>query len=89
MKNLHVSSQNLSCSSTLSLAAHIEEEVELNCKNYDKKSDQIHEVLWKGRAICSETNTSNVSNTFKFNAIFLFVLSLIVHAVMKHLPHVI
>lgn len=72
MKNKHISSQNLSGSSTLSLAAHIREEVELNCENYDKKNDQIQEVLWKGRAICSETNTSNVSNTFKFNAIFLF-----------------
>ncbi|KAH0999165.1 hypothetical protein HUJ05_006510 [Dendroctonus ponderosae] len=61
VKNLLMSSQNESGSSTLS--AHIEEEVEMNCQNFEKKCSQNQEIFWEGRAICSETNTSNHSGS--------------------------
>ncbi|XP_050315228.1 putative leucine-rich repeat-containing protein DDB_G0290503 [Anthonomus grandis grandis] len=63
VKNIHFSSnQNLSGSSTMSLAAHIEEEVELNSQNFEKKCSQNQqEVIWESQMLRSETNTSNPS----------------------------
>lgn len=71
-KTVHVSSQNVSGSSTLS--AHIEEEVEINCQNFEKKCSQNQQMLWEGRVMCSGTNTSNV-RFIKPAGIMLFIIS--------------
>ncbi|CAG9767474.1 unnamed protein product [Ceutorhynchus assimilis] len=64
VRNVHLSSQNLSESSTMSLAAHIEEEVELSCQNYENNKKSLHQardILWESKGVDSETNTSNHS----------------------------
>ncbi|KAL1502349.1 hypothetical protein ABEB36_007503 [Hypothenemus hampei] len=59
IKNLHVSSQNLSASSMMSLTTHIEKDVDIYSQNCDKKVAQNQEMLWENHEIRNETDMSN------------------------------